>query len=1328
MNEKQQKRMLDMLKTFEGSAVLPEELAQIIGVLVEVIKSVKDNLNVALDNIGSKSATDIKDVLAKLGGSQTKLEKMISDNRQLSATETARVMKDCLKEIKRVESSMPTMPDLSELENKINSIRIPTIEEISLDLPKLGNRIRDGLELLQGEERLDKKAVKGLDDYDEISKLARQPKGTSYTGLSGIKEIVAGSNITVDNSNLGYPVVSASGGALSDEKVKYDIADPTAGYIADKFVAGTGISVAEGAGANENKLVITNSNPTPYTLPTATDTVLGGIKVGATLGIVAGVLNYTNPNPTPYTLPTATGAVKGGVIIGSRLTMTGDTLSADVQSTTVTGTALDNVWSSNGILVRTGVATYGVITDNHTNWDSAYSAIHAAVTLDTNADDILSLTTQALGLQTQAANTVWAGRVSAGTALVPTFRALVALDIPDLSGTYLTSVTAHNLLSTTHGDTTAAACARGSIIVGDVNTKWVNLAFPATPTGKVLIATATDVAWSASALGTAAYTASTAYAAALAGTINEIAYFNSTTTIASLAVATYPSLTELAFVKGLTSSAQTQITAKMTNPMTTGGDLIYGGASGVATRLANGSAGQVLTSAGTTLAPTWTTPTVYETAGAVSTHAALITGVHGLVFTAGKALTLTESLTLNALPVGGLAVATSANTLGSLAVGLTTQVLVGGGAATVPAWTTDLPTALTIGTAYIYRVSGTDVAVADGGTGLGTIADGSVLATNAADTLSAITWHSAGTKVLTNTSGTISWETAAGGGANTALSNLASVAINLSLTSDTDITDDLGTGDIRWKDIHAATLNSGLTATDTLKLRGYDVNGTAYVDVLTITSADTVTADLNALVTRNSGKVILDADHTALQNVHGLAITAGQTLTVTTGGTIGSAAYTASTDYATAAQGTLATNAMPKGGGTFTGNVLFTDNTLDIGASGATRPRTGYFGTSLIVGSNASVLGSVKLFGNTSGDVTLQPNAIAGTGIVLTLPAVAGTLLTTASTASALTSGGATFTVTTGYKINGAATANTILKGNGTNFVQSTETYAAPGTSGNVMTSDGTNWTSAALSAATAAGVQNMSYSYAADAGSTDAYAITLSPAPAAYAVGQMFLFKANTVNTGAATLNVNTLGAITIKKGNNADLATNDIRAGQMALVTYNASSLSTDTSNAEGTDENLGNSGGKYIKLSQSFTATLGGILDSIIMNLKNSTGATGNATISIYAHTGTYGTSSLPTGSALASYVLDVSTIPSGFTNMTLTFAGANRIALTQGTYYEIVIEYSGVSLINVRYSTSGGTGSGNWGRYVSSWEAVAAADMDFTVNVMYPRFEMLSPIQQ
>lgn len=43
----------------------------------------------------------------------------------------------------------------------------------------------------------------------------------------------------------------------------------------------------------------------------------------------------------------------------------------------------------------------------------------------------------------------------------------------------------------------------------------------------------------------------------------------------------------------------------ITNPMTTGGDVIYGGSSGTPTRLANGSSGQVLTSNGGTSAPSW---------------------------------------------------------------------------------------------------------------------------------------------------------------------------------------------------------------------------------------------------------------------------------------------------------------------------------------------------------------------------------------------------------------------------------------------------------------------------------------------------------------------------------------------------------------------------------------------------------------------------------------------------------------------------------------------------------------------------------------------------
>lgn len=69
------------------------------------------------------------------------------------------------------------------------------------------------------------------------------------------------------------------------------------------------------------------------------------------------------------------------------------------------------------------------------------------------------------------------------------------------------------------------------------------------------------------------------------------------------------------------------------SPLTTGGDLLYGGASGAGTRLANGTAGQHLQSNGTTLAPSWVSVNsiiVFSstaTAGGAATEAVTVTGL-----------------------------------------------------------------------------------------------------------------------------------------------------------------------------------------------------------------------------------------------------------------------------------------------------------------------------------------------------------------------------------------------------------------------------------------------------------------------------------------------------------------------------------------------------------------------------------------------------------------------------------------------------------------------------------------------------------------------------
>ena len=84
------------------------------------------------------------------------------------------------------------------------------------------------------------------------------------------------------------------------------------------------------------------------------------------------------------------------------------------------------------------------------------------------------------------------------------------------------------------------------------------------------------------------------------------------------------------------------------------------------------------------------------------------------------------------------------------------------------------------------------------------------------------------------------------------------------------------------------------------------------------------------------------------------------------------------------------------------------------------------------------------------GSVTLSSGSTAS-ATTLTLPAVNGTVLTTAAT------------LTVGQGGTGATTlaANNVLLGNGTSALQT----VAPGTSGNLLTSNGTTWASSAPAA-----------------------------------------------------------------------------------------------------------------------------------------------------------------------------------------------------------------------------------------------------------------------
>jgi hypothetical protein len=77
-------------------------------------------------------------------------------------------------------------------------------------------------------------------------------------------------------------------------------------------------------------------------------------------------------------------------------------------------------------------------------------------------------------------------------------------------------------------------------------------------------------------------------------------------------------------------------------------------------------------------------------------------------------------------------------------------------------------------------------------------------------------------------------------------------------------------------------------------------------------------------------------------------------------------------------------------------------------------------------------------------------------------------------------------------------------------------------------------------------------------AGTANAKTLTYTVAPAALYNGQQFGFIANTTNTNTCTLNINSLGAKTIKKdvsGTLTNLSSGDMPSGSRVVVSYNAS-----------------------------------------------------------------------------------------------------------------------------------------------------------------------------
>jgi hypothetical protein len=215
----------------------------------------------------------------------------------------------------------------------------------------------------------------------------------------------------------------------------------------------------------------------------------------------------------------------------------------------------------------------------------------------------------------------------------------------------------------------------------------------------------------------------------------------------------------------------------------------------------------------------------------------------------------------------------------------------------------------------------------------------------------------------------------------------------------------------------------------------------------------------------------------------------------------------------------------------------------------------------------------------------------------------------------------------------------------------------------------------------TKSAIQQESYVYAADTGTANAYAITLTPAPTLVA-GSTESFIVGHTNTGASTLATNGGSAIAVKKGAGATaLAAGDWTAGQMVTVKY------------DGTNWQWGgggSSGGSGPTLQVNGTPNG----SQTLLNLKAGTGTTIN-------DDGVGGVTIAATGGGGGSFVLVEAHTASGS-------ASLNFTTCLTSTYDEYSIEMIGMipatngAILDLRFSTNGGSSYDTSGIYDWSFD--------------------------
>lgn len=319
-----------------------------------------------------------------------------------------------------------------------------------------------------------------------------------------------------------------------ERKVKVSVNDSTAGYLNGKLVAGDGVEFTENNNGSNETLTIAVTATGNINWDAVASEAIDGAKInwssvdgmevqssGINWSSLVDVINNQAINWDNYTYLEDNGRLSTDAL--NDLTDIAAALKTGADAKLVTGTA-----GASGEVVE---------------WDANGDAIGSGVIFGTMTDG------------------KWCKYTSSGTILSCNENEPSGSGTPGGADTEVqyNNAGAFGAMIGVNWDNAANSLGLSNAVEMDMSgVNWVKVKQASDCSGTVGICADTD--------DDAVYYNGTAVSAGGSvggsGTTNEIAYWTNSSTIGALAVATYPSLTELSYVKGVSSAIQTQLNAK----------------------------------------------------------------------------------------------------------------------------------------------------------------------------------------------------------------------------------------------------------------------------------------------------------------------------------------------------------------------------------------------------------------------------------------------------------------------------------------------------------------------------------------------------------------------------------------------------------------------------------------------------------------------------------------------------------------------------------------------------------------------------------------------